>query len=69
MQMNSVDKEIVFLYTLGYLKPVKTAVSPRSSTPATLRRERRLRLSDRNSILMTHNLSEIWSRAIAIAVL
>ena len=68
MQMNSVDKEIVFLYTLGYLKPAKTAVSPRSLQPGTLRRERRLRgPTDRNSILMTHNLSGIWSTAIAIA--
>ena len=69
MQTNSVDKEIVFLCTLGYLKRAKTAVSPRSSTPGTLRRERRLRLSDRNSILMTQNLSGIWSGAITIAVL
>ena len=69
MQTNSVDKEIVFLCTLGYLKPAKTAISPRSSTPATLRRERRLHLSDRNSILMTQNLSGIWSGAIAIVAL
>ena len=61
MQTNSVDKEIVFLYTLGYLKPAKTAVSPRSSTPGTLRRERRLHLSE--------NLSGIWSGAITIAAL
>ena len=46
MQTNSVDKEIVFLCTLRYLKPAKTAVSPRSLPPGTLRRERRLRLSD-----------------------
>ena len=38
MQTNSVDKEIVFLCTLGYLKPAKTAVSPRSLQPGTLRR-------------------------------
>ena len=69
MQTNSVDKEIVFLCTLGYLNSAKTAVSPRSSTPGTLRRERRLRLSDRNSILMTQNLSGIWSGAITIAAL
>ena len=38
MQTNSVDKEIVFLCTLGYLKPAKTPVSPRSLQPGTLRR-------------------------------
>ena len=69
MQKKSVDREIVFLCTLGYLKPAKTAVSPRSLQPGTLRRERRLRLSDRNSILMTQNLSGIWSGAIAIVAL
>ena len=32
---------------------INTAVSPSSSPPGTIRQEERLRLSDRNSILMT----------------
>ena len=35
------------------VKPAKTSVSPRSSPLGTFRAEERLRLSDRNSILMT----------------
>ena len=42
----------------------KTAVSPRSSPLRTFRSEERLRLSDRNSILMTLNLSGIRSEAL-----
>ncbi|MCO0615624.1 hypothetical protein M8756_20395, partial [Lutimaribacter sp. EGI FJ00015] len=34
-------------------QPAKTSVSPRSSPLGTFREEERLRLSDRNSILMT----------------
>ena len=35
-------------------QPAKTSVSPHSSPPGTFREEERLRLSSRNSILMTH---------------
>ena len=45
-------------------QPAKTSVSPRSSPLGTFRVEERLRLSDRNSILMTQNLSGIWSEAL-----
>ena len=37
----------------NWQQPAKTSVSPRSSPPGTFREEERLRLSDRNSILMT----------------
>ena len=43
---------------LGRGKPAKTAFSPRSSSLETIREEERLRLSDRNSILVTSNLSK-----------
>ena len=46
------------------LQPAKTCVSPRSSPLGTFREEERLRLSDKNSILMTQNLSGIWSEAL-----
>ena len=36
----------------GMMQPAKTSVSPRSSSLRTFRAEERLRLSDRNSILM-----------------
>ena len=36
-------------------KPAKASVSPRSSPPGTFRKEERLRISDRNSILMTQS--------------
>ena len=42
----------------------KTAVSPRSSPLGTFRAEERLRLSDRNSILIKLNLSGIRSEAL-----
>ena len=41
--------------------PTNTAVSLFSSPLGTFRQEERVRLSDRNSILMTYNLSGIWS--------
>ena len=41
------------LQGLQYYEPANTAVSPSSWPPVTFRQEKRLRLSDRNSILMT----------------
>ena len=43
---------------------VNTAVSPCSPSLRTFRHEERLRLSDRNSVLMMYNLSGIWSGAL-----
>ena len=42
-----------FLARVSFRQPAKISVSPRSSPLGTFRAERRLRLSDRNSILMT----------------
>ena len=46
------------------LLAANTAVSPCSSLLGMFRQEERLRLSDRNSILMPLNLSGIWSGAL-----
>ena len=42
----------------------ETAFSPRSSSLETYRHKKRLHLSDRNSIVMTQNLSRIRSDAL-----
>ena len=49
----AVREKQVHIFKRGNSKPVKTAFSPRPSLLGTFRQERNLRLSDRNSILMT----------------
>ena len=48
---------VQYIYLLTVWLACETSVSPRSSPPGTFREEERLRLSGRNSILMTQSNS------------
>ena len=64
IQLSILNKQHESLFQQSVIQPAKTTVSPRSSPLRTFRSEERLRLSDRNSILMTLNLSGIRSEAL-----
>ena len=64
IQLSILNIQHESLFQQSVIQPAKTTVSPRSSPLRTFRSEERLRLSDRNSILMTLNLSGIRSEAL-----